>query len=156
MALRFARSRSRPAVGSLSSRRRAGSQSGFSLIEVLISTGLLVFGLASVAQLLGVTIKAESMARHGAEATRLAQAQLDTLMKSNFDTDPRVQVQSPGATSLDGNETNYFATPAANTVVRWRVQAGPAGTRVLTVRVLVANGTTTMRIVDVGTLLRRW
>jgi Tfp pilus assembly protein PilV len=123
---------------------------------VLFSTVLLVTGLVAVATLLAVTIRAESMARHGAEATRLAQARVDALMKANFDTNPSVQVQSPGTDSLGTNVANYFDTPAPNTIVRWRVQAGPAGTRLLTVRVLVANGTTTMRVIDLGTLLRRW
>jgi type II secretory pathway pseudopilin PulG len=146
----------RPAAESPSSRSRGGSEGGFTLIEVIFAALILVVGLLSVAQLLAVTIRAEALARNGAEATRLAQGELDSLMKASFDTNPNVQITPVGTDSLAANVANYFDTPTPRTIRRWRVDAGPAGTRVLTVRVLIANGSTTMRIVDLTTLLRRW
>lgn len=146
-----------PAGESPSSSSRGRSERGFTLVEVLFAAMILVSGLLSLAQLLTVTIKAESMARNGAEATRLAQGQLDALMKANFLADPRVAITPTGTDSLAANVTNYFNTPTARSVVRWRVIAtANSRIRVITVRVLVANGTTTMRIIDLTSLLRQW
>lgn len=146
----------RPAAASPSSKRRGGSEGGFSLIEVVFAASILVVGLLSLAQLLAVTIRAETMARNGAEATRVAQGKLDELMKANFDTNPAVQITPVGTDSLASNVANYFDTPTPRTIRRWQVSAGPATTRILTVRVLVANGTTTFRVLDLSTLLQRW
>ena len=158
MARWFARSLFRPMAGSSSSRPAGGraSERGFSLVEVLISTLVLVVGLLSVAQLLAVTIKAETMARNGAQATRWAQGKLDELMKANFDTNLQIQVTPGGADSLANPVANYNDTPAIGIVRRWRVQAGPGGTRVLAVRVTVNNATTSGRTIDLTTLVRRW
>ena len=167
MAGRFATSSSRPTAASSSSRRGATpssgrrSERGFSLVEVLFSTLILVVGLLSVAQLLAVSIKAESMARNGALGTRWAQGKLDDLMKANFDTNPQVQVTPGGVDSLAADVPNYNDVPPVGPmqpriIRRWRVVAGPAGTRILAVRVLVGNGSTTARAVDLTTLVRRW
>jgi Tfp pilus assembly protein PilV len=146
-----------PRVGeSRSSRATGGREGGFTLVEVVIAAAILIVGLLSLAQLLGVSIRAESLARNGAEATRLAQGQLDSLMKANFDSDPRVQITPTGTDSLTANVTNYFTTPTPRTTLRWRVSAGPAGTRVIHVRVIMPVGTTTMRVIDLTSLLRRW
>jgi Tfp pilus assembly protein PilV len=135
---------------------RRRSEAGFTLVEVVIAAMILIIGLLSLAQLLGVSIRAESLARHGAEATRLAQGQLDALMKADFDTDPRVQVTPTGVDSLNTDVANYFNAPSARSTIRWRVSAGPAGTRVIQLRVSMPVGTTSMRIIDLTSLLRRW
>jgi len=146
-----------PRVGELpSSRAKGGREGGFTLIEVVVAAGILIVGLLSLAQLLGVSIRAESLARNGAEATRLAQGQLDALMKANFDSDPRVQVTPTGTDSLTADVANYFTNPTPRATLRWRVSAGPAGTRVIQIRVIMPVGTTTMRIIDLTSLLRRW
>jgi Tfp pilus assembly protein PilV len=156
MAVKCEDSPSRPVDVSPSSDTRRRSEGGFTLVEVVFAALILVVGLLSLAQLLGITIRAESMARNGAEATRLAQGQLDSLMKANLDSDPRVQVTPTGTDSLASNVANYFSTPTPRSVVRWRVSAGPAATRVIQVRVFIATGTTSMRIIDLTSLLRRW
>jgi len=122
---------------------------------VLVAALILVIGLLSLAQLLTVSIRAESLARNGAEATRLAQGQLDALMKASF-ADPRLTVWTSGADPLTTDVPNHFGSPRPGVIVRWRVGVGPANTRTLTVRVLMQNGTTSMRIIDVTTLLRQW
>jgi type II secretory pathway pseudopilin PulG len=162
MATKCEGSPSLPAGESPSSSSRGGSESGFTLVEVMFAAIILVVGLLSLAQLLAVTIRAESLARNGAEATRLAQGQLDSLMKASLDADPRVQITPTGTDSLAANVNNYFrlytnpVPTRPSSIVRWQVTAGPASTRVITVRVLIANGTTTMRIIDLTSLLRRW
>lgn len=155
----FARSpSSETAVCSTPSRpaRRRRSEKGFSLVEVIFSTLVLTIGLVSVAQLLAVAIRAETLARNGAQATRWAQGKLDELMKANFDTNLQVQVTPGGVDSLGASIANYNDAPAPRIVRRWRVVAGPAGTRILAVRVIVNNGSTTARTVDLTTLVRRW
>jgi prepilin-type N-terminal cleavage/methylation domain-containing protein len=129
-------------------------ESGFTLVEVIVAAMILVIGLLSLAQLLAVSIRAESMARNGAEATRLAQGQLDALMKAGFG-DPRLAAVG-GPDPLTANVANHFANPKPGATVRWRVGTGPSNTKVLTVRVLMPVGTTAMRIVDLSTLLREW
>jgi type II secretory pathway pseudopilin PulG len=155
-----------PAAASPSSRTRRDSEGGFTLVEVIVAAMILVVGLLSLAQLLVVTIRAESLARNGAEATRLAQGQLDALMKVPF-ADPQLAII--GSDPLTANVANHCRAPVApcaalptttnRAVVRWRVAPGPGGatrTRLVTVRVLMAQGSTTMRMVDVSSLLRQW
>ncbi len=131
------------------------SEAGFSLAEVLIAMIVAVTGLLSLGQLLVVTTRAESGARNGALAARMGQDKLDDLMKQNFDTSPSLQITPVGTNSLAANAANYFDTPATGVTRRWSVQQGPADTRLLTVRVLVASGIAA-RTVDLTTLVRRW
>jgi len=133
-----------------------GCDAGFSLVEVTIAAFVLVVGLLALAQLLTITISAESIARNTALATRLGQGKLDELMKADFTSNPQIQVTAGGVNTLAANVANYFDNPAPLITRRWLVQAGPASTRILTVRVIVGDGTTTRRAVDLTTLVRRW
>ena len=138
---------------------RRRTDAGFSIIEVCFAALIMVVGLVSVAQLLAVTTWAESMARNGALATRMGQGKLDELMKANFDTNPQVQVTPGGVDTLAANVANYFdVDPAAppRWTRRWRVQAGPAATRILTVRTIVQGNSRFRRVVELTTLVRRW
>ena len=150
----------RPTVASSSSKSGGpASERGMSLVEVTIAALVLVVGLVSVAQLLAVTAFAEGMARNGALATRLGQGKLDDLMKANLDTNPQVQVTPGGVDSLAANVANYFDVDTAvppRWTRRWRVQAGPAATRVVTVRTIVGQASRFRRTVDLTTLIRRW
>jgi hypothetical protein len=117
---------------------------------------VMVTGLLGIAQLMVVTIKAESMARNGALASRMGQGKLDGLMKANFDTTPQIQITNPLVDSLAADVPNYFDVPEAGIIRRWRVRQGPAGTRLVTVRVLTMRGIPARRTVDLTTLVRRW
>lgn len=68
----------------------------------------------------------------------------DDLMKRSFDADPQVQL-TPIATDFRASDVaNYFDTPAPNTRRRWVVRQGPAGTRAVTMRVMIASGNATV------------
>jgi len=136
---------------------RVGCDSGFTLIEVLITILILTTGLISVAGLLLVTTDMQVNAREVTRSTRLAQEKVDELMKLNHATAPRIQVTPTGTDSLGTNVANYFDVPAVNVTRRWLVQAGPSpGTRILTVRVLNLGANQYGRQVDVVTVVRQW
>ena len=157
MAAKYEGSPLRPAGASPSSRPNGASEGGFTLVEAVVAMAILIVGLLSLAQLLGVSIRAESLARNGAEATRLAPGQLDALMKANFDNDPRVQPTPSGTDSLESERRELFRTPTHASVSS---VAGEPGARwhagSSTVRVIVPVRSTTMRVVDLTSLLRRW
>lgn len=132
-------------------------QQGFGLVEVLVSTLILAFGLVSVAQLLAVTTTVHMGAREAARATRDAQAKVDGLMKLNFTRAPEIQLTPLGANSLNTNVANYFDQPSPGLTRRWLVQAGPsADTRLLTMRVLNSSAANNGRQIDLITVIRRW
>jgi Tfp pilus assembly protein PilV len=129
------------------------SQRGFTLVEVLVCTLVLIIGLVSIAGLLGVTTSMQFGSRQATTSTRLAQDKIDELMKLNFDTVPAVAVGG----NLEGNDVNYFDTPMEAVTRRWQVQAGPTpNTRVLTVRVVNQRAAQYGRQVDLITIIRQW
>lgn len=142
---------------------RRARERGFTLVEVLVAMLILTGGLVAVAQLLAMTIRMHQLARNTAEATRLADAKFEELMKLNFAAAPAVQVSAPAPDPLEGNVANYFDVPtntgSSNVYTRrWRVQAGPtATTRLVTVRIVPGQSSVlTFRIVELTTLIRQW
>jgi hypothetical protein len=159
MALRPARfSSPRPAGCRSKGRAAPGADAGFSLVEVLGATLVLVFGLVSLAYLLVATLQMHGVAANSAQATRLAQGKFDELLRLDYATAAQVQVTPVGVDSLAANVTPYFDTPVPGVTRRWRVQAGPANTqtRVVTVRVLVRPQTAVGRQLELTSLLRQW
>ena len=63
-------------------------EDGMGLVEVLIAVGILTVGLLGSAQLLAITTHTHMLARETTDATRLAQAKVEELVKSDFATDP--------------------------------------------------------------------
>jgi prepilin-type N-terminal cleavage/methylation domain-containing protein len=57
---------------------------GFSLLEVLISLGVLSFGLLAAAELLVTAIRGNSFSHHLTDATILAEAKLEELKNLNY------------------------------------------------------------------------
>jgi hypothetical protein len=135
------------------------TEAGFSLLEGLIATALLVVGLLAVAQVLAMTVAQHGVGRSTAEATRLAQSKHEELAKLDFATDPSVQVSPLAPDPLTQNVANYFDVPANGVYTRrWRVETGPtATTRFLTVRVEPTDMTRPLaRAVDLATVIRQW
>ncbi len=135
------------------------SDTGVTLIEVLIATVILTVGLVGSAQLLAVSIQMHQLAGGTTDATRLANAKLEELMKLNFAADPAIQITPVGPDPLTQNVPNYFDEPVPGVYTRrWHVQAGPtATTRLVTVRLVPAQ--TDRRVakeVDLTTLVRQW
>ena len=142
-----------------SGRSSIRSDTGVTLIEVLIATVILVVGLVGGAQLLALSIQMQQLAAETTDATRLASAKLEELMKLNFAADPAIQITPVGLDPLTQNVPNYFDVPVAGVYTRrWHVQAGPtATTRLVTVRLVPAQ--TDRRIakeVDLTTVVRQW
>ena len=135
------------------------SDTGVTLIEVLIATVILVVGLVAGAQLLAISIQMHQLAAETTDATRLANNKLEELMKLNFAADPAIQITPVGLDPLTQNVPNYFDVPVAGVYTRrWLVQAGPtATTRFVTVRLVPAQ--TDRRVakeVDLTTVVRQW
>ena len=136
--------------------KRAATERGFSLVELLVATFVLTVGLVSLAQLVATTAVLHAEARLYSLAAREADLKIDELMKLNLATAPAVQITPANPDSLDQNVANYFDTPAPGITRRWRVQAGPvADTRVVTVRVINA-GLARNQQVDITTIIRQW
>ena len=135
------------------------SETGVTLVEVLIATVILTVGLVAGAQLLWISIQMHQLAAETTDATRLANAKLEELMKLNFAADPAIQITPVGLDPLTQNVPNYFDVPVAGVYTRrWLVQAGPtATTRLVTVR-LVPDQTDrrTAKSVDLTTVVRQW
>jgi type II secretory pathway pseudopilin PulG len=133
-------------------------EAGFSLIEVMAATFILVFGLVALAHLLSVTLRMHSLAANSAQATRVAQGKLDELNRMDYANAPQIQVTPTGLDPLVANVANYFDAPGPGVTRRWRVQAGPPGTqtRVVTIRVLVWPETGTGRQLELTSLVRQW
>jgi Tfp pilus assembly protein PilV len=132
---------------------RHRSDAGFSLVEAMVASLVLTVGLVGLLQLLAVTTVMHSDARQATNATLLAQAKIDELMKLNLTTAPAVQVGG----SIGANVTNYFDTPVSGVTRRWVVTAGPiANTRILTVKVENKGGRVYGREQQLTTIIRQW
>ncbi len=55
---------------------RSTNQSGFSLIEVIVATGLLTVAVASLAQLFAISVRANAIAKTTTYASVLAQQKM--------------------------------------------------------------------------------
>ena len=112
---------------------------GFGLVESIVSIGIAASGLLAVAGLLAAGASMQRNSRDGGRAGMAAMQQLEVLRMLPR-TDARVQTGAGGAAagSLTANVANYNGLvnvpPAGQVRVRWRVQAGPAGTLDITVR----------------------
>jgi type II secretory pathway pseudopilin PulG len=115
-----------------------GSSRGFTLLETLIATGILVTALAGVAHLFILSSHLTQQANTAGAALSAAQDKLETLIASSFDydltgnpvTDPALEVSPPA--SLDADVDSYVdwidesgrpsASPGAAVFSRrWRI-----------------------------------
>ena len=133
-------------------------EDGMGLMEVLIAVGILTVGLLGSAQLLAITTHTHMLARETTDATRLAQAKVEELIKANFRTDPSVQISGVAPDPLEQNVTSYFDRPTQSYTRRWRVAAGPtATTRLVTIRLVPTRTDLRMaKDVEITTLIRQW
>ncbi len=103
----------------LSTRRK--SEAGFTLAEAMIATLILVFGLASIFNLMIVAVTSNSVANRGSGATVMASMQMEALRATPFS----ALVDSP-ADSLDVQQAGYFTQTNIDGVgqfeSRWLIQ----------------------------------
>lgn len=122
------------------SRRRALSEGGFTLVEVLVATVIMTVALVSLAELMAITVRMQMQGRNETAAVRLAQSKIDELVAVNF-TLPAVAVGG----SLTADTTGYVDSPTdpstGNSLGfkrRWQITAisGETSIRLLTVRLI--------------------
>ncbi len=111
-----------------------GSETGTSLVEALVSTGVTAFGVLAVAALFLYGIRLQAVSRDGSTATELAVSRLEQLRML-----PNVAPQRQNG----GNLTSVVDTAHSATVgsfqVLWLVTDGPATTKDVTVVVKSIN-----------------
>ena len=135
-----------------------GREDGLALVEVLVAVVILTVGLLGAAQRLIVTTHTHMLARETTDATRLAQAKVEELVKANFATNPSVQVSGVAPDPLEQNVASYFDLQTPSYTRRWRVAAGPtATTRLVTIRLVPTQTDLSMaRDIEITTLIRQW
>lgn len=92
------------------SRKRRSKHSGFTLIETLIATVVMVVGVVGVAQLIPLSIRLNTGNREDSTALVFAQRQMDELvdqpMSATTFSDPQGVLCPPGANCSLGNAAN--------------------------------------------------
>lgn len=64
--------------------RAAGTQKGFTLIEVLVAISILTIGILGIAGLMGTAVKSSSYSQAMTQATNLAQDRIEALQEIDF------------------------------------------------------------------------
>lgn len=130
------------------------SHRGFTLLETLIATGLLVTALAGLAQLFALSLRLTRDAGHFGAALVAAEDKLESLRALRFGydeagtpvTDPRLAPAAPSALSIDTDpwvdwvDAGGVAVAAAEAafVRRWRITAlGPGEPDAIAIEVCV-------------------
>lgn len=99
---------------------RVKQESGFSLAEMLVATGIAAFGLAAIAALIGFGIQLQANARSATLGVNLAVAELERLRSL-----PMASLERANGGSLTANAANHFAVRGATTL-RWVIADGPS------------------------------
>ena len=116
----------------MTARRRPG-EAGFSLVELLVATLVLVVCLTGVALMILYGTRLGATAREATATTALAKAQVERLRVL-----PRVAPQRRLGGSLGANLADHFERQGRYTT-RWEIATGPAGTQTLTVVVIAGS-----------------
>ena len=98
-------------------------QEGFTLIEAVVATGILIVGLVAVSNLMFVAISSNSIANWQTGATFMASQKMEELRATNFN-DPAL-ANSP-ANSLNVDAPGFFEDDTVDGLgvfhTRWQVQ----------------------------------
>jgi len=124
---------------------RNDPESGFSLVEAIIATGLLAGALVSLGQMLAISVAANRSARARSYATVLAQQKIEQLrgLTWGFDTlgAPVSDAISETIDYVDeaGNAVAAGRTPPSTIayVRRWLVEPLPANSNTIIIQVIV-------------------
>ena len=123
------------------------SSRGSSLVEAIISTGVMAFGALGVSVLFVHGPRMQALARDGSTSTGLAVARLERLRML-----PPVAAERANGGSLTADLANHFAVSGLFRI-RWVIADGPAGTKEITVR--AASSSTLTRPAEIRSILWR-
>lgn len=110
---------------------------GFTQVELLVSLIVFAVGVMGGVTLLGAGYRFQGQSQLETELTVLAEMKIEELRALAGTDLPDTTALVPGG-DLESNETGYRDTIEVEGWIfnrRWRVVAGPAGTREITVRV---------------------
>ena len=112
------------------------SERGFTIVEVLVATVILVIGLVSMAELMAITLRMQMLGKNETAAIRLVQSKFDELVAVTF-TNASVAVGG----SLTTDVATYNDAPVSGYKRRWQIAAiaGETRVRTLTVTVIPTN-----------------
>lgn len=103
--------------------RRFGASNGFTLVEVLIATTLLMMAWLATARLFTASIAAVAAAKALTRTTFLATEKMEQLRALPID-DPALARSPPGALSADVD--GFFDRPAPGYARRWSIEPLPS------------------------------
>jgi Tfp pilus assembly protein FimT len=113
-------------------RKRSKPEAGFSMIELMISLVVLLFGVLAVLVLIINGVQLQSHAREISTANNLAKDKLEELHV--------IQVVNPQRAcggNLNANDPDKWDAPQAGFRRRWIIGNGPAGTHNVTISAFV-------------------
>lgn len=114
-------------------RRSRRSQDGFTLIEALIATLVLSFGLISISNLMIVSTSTNYIANQSTAATMIAAQQLETLRSTAF-VNMTVSPSDTLNSQVSGWNAQTNVAGVGNFITTWRIQAVSVNTRFIQVR----------------------
>ena len=96
---------------------RNRNEEGFSLIEMMIASLVLLIGLISVASLIGYSISSNSSSKNNTTATAAAEGQMEQLRSLEFDSlvDGGSTLNSSGSITFTGSPVSGYSTTVSLT-----------------------------------------
>jgi Tfp pilus assembly protein PilV len=134
----WARLRVQPSARRGGTARLRKDEQGFGLIESVIAIGVAAVGLLAIAGLMAAGANLQQRSRDGGRSGMAAIQMLEQLRLLPR-TDARVQIGGSLTADIAGYTALVDVPPAGRIRVRWVVQAGPAGSRDITVRAIPAQ-----------------
>ena len=132
------------------------NERGFTLVEVLVATVILVIGLVAMAELMAITLRMQMLGKNETAAIRLIQSKMDELVAVSFTGTNAASVAVGG--SLTTDVSTYNDTPAGSGFKRrWQITAiaGETTVRTLTVTIIpTVNDRRTNAQVQLSTIIR--
>jgi prepilin-type N-terminal cleavage/methylation domain-containing protein len=102
-------------------------QGGFSLLEMLLASAILLVGILSVVQLVPASLKSDLYNRMDTMATTVAQLELDQMVNQLQRCSPQTQILTQNVNACQGINTQQFTDNARNTVALGGATAGSYG-----------------------------